>query len=324
VLARKLHHHFTGNPHFEGLPKKFKIGVDAGYRESRYLIQDLGLVRAGTDGGQDRYDVWMAGGLGREPQPAFLFERGVAEERLIPLIEAVVTVYRRHTPQGKRLKHLVRERGEAGLRELLAEELAGKGTLLLADGFARHLTLPVPAAGAARLEAGVFAGELTTAALRRMAQAAGDHAGGFMVLTGDQNVAFIVQEEARAGAAQALAAAGFGGGTREERATFRVCPGSHECRMGLAPTRDIARSILAAMGPAGERLAWAIAGCPNSCAQPQLAGAGVVAAKLVKSEDGERQPRFDLYRRHDADAFGTPTRQGLSLAELIEAVREIG
>ena len=32
VLARKLHHHFTQNPHFEGLPKKFKICVDAGYR----------------------------------------------------------------------------------------------------------------------------------------------------------------------------------------------------------------------------------------------------------------------------------------------------
>jgi sulfite reductase beta subunit-like hemoprotein len=324
VLARKLHRHFTGNPNFEGLPKKFKIGVDAGYEGSRHLIQDIGLVRAGTDGEQDRYDIWMAGGLGREPHPAFLFERGVAEERLIPLIEAVVTIYRRHTPQGKRLKHLVRERGEAGLRETLGEELAGKAALFLADGFARHLTPPAPAAGATRLEAGVFAGELTTAALRRMAEIASDHAGGFMVLTGDQNVAFFVQAEARDEAAQALAAAGFTGASREERTNFRVCPGSHECRMGLAPTRDIARSVLAAMGLACERLAWAIAGCPNSCAQPQLAGAGIVTAKLVKGEDGERHPRFDLYRRSEADAFGIPTRQGLTLAELVETVREIG
>ena len=92
VLARKLHHHFTQNPHFEGLPKKFKIAVEAGYRNSRHLIQDLGLVLAGTEGGQDIYDVWAAGGLGREPQPAYLLEEGVAEERVIPLIEAVVTV----------------------------------------------------------------------------------------------------------------------------------------------------------------------------------------------------------------------------------------
>ncbi len=324
VLARKLHHHFTGNPHFEGLPKKFKIGVDAGYRESRHLIQDVGLVLAGADGGQDRYDVWMAGGLGREPHPAFLFERRVAEERIIPLIEAVVTVYRRHTPQGRRLKHLVRERGEAGFRALLGEELAGKGPLFLADGFARNLTLPVPASGKTHLEARVFAGELTAAVLRRMAQVAGDHAGGFMVLTCDQNVAFLVQDDTRDEAEQALAAAGFSGGTREERTNFRVCPGSHECRMGLALTRDVARSVIEAMGPKGAELSWAIAGCPNSCSQPQLAEAGIVVTKLVKTGEGERQPRFDLYRRSDADAFGIPARQGLSLAELIKAVREIG
>ena len=29
ALARRLHRHFTGNPRFEGLPKKFKIGIEA-------------------------------------------------------------------------------------------------------------------------------------------------------------------------------------------------------------------------------------------------------------------------------------------------------
>lgn len=324
VLARKLHHHFTQNPHFEGLPKKFKIGVDAGYRDSRHLIQDAGLVLSGTDGGQDCYDVWMAGGLGREPQPAFLFERCVPEERIIPLIEAVVTVYRRHTPHGKRLKHLVRERGEGGLRELLREELAGKEPLFLADGFAKHFTPPVPASGTIRLEARLFAGELTAAVLRRLAKIATDHAGGFMVLTCDQDAAFLVREEARERALKALAEAGFSGVSREGRVTFRVCPGSHECRMGLAPTREVARSVLEAMGPKGEQLSWAIAGCTNSCSQPQLAEAGIVVTRQSKMEDGERHPRFDLYRRSGVDNFGIPPHQGLSLTELIEAVGEIG
>ncbi len=324
VLARKLHHHFTGNPHFEGLPKKFKIGVDAGCQGSRHLIQDVGLVLAGSDGGQDRYDVWMAGGLGREPQPAFLFERGVAEERLIPLIEAAVTVYRRHTPPGKRLKHLVRERGEQGYRELLREELAGKGALSLSDGFAKRLTPPVMAPGTTHPEARPFAGELTAVALRRLAGIAADHGGGFMVLTCEQNAAFLVPEEARKAVAQALTGAGFAGASAEQRVGFRVCPGSHECRMGLAPTRDIARSVLEAMGPKGQLLSWAIAGCPNSCAQPQLAEAGIVAAKSAKGEDGERRPLFDLYRRQGPDAFGSPSRQGLSLAELLAAVWDLG
>ena len=145
-----------------------------------------------------------------------------------------------------------------------------------------------------------------------------------MVLTCEQNVAFPVQEDATRKAALALAEAGFSGASREDKVTFRVCPGSHECRMGLAPTRDVARSVLEAMGPKGEPLSWAIAGCTNSCSQPQLAEAGIVATKLAKGEDGERHPRFDLYRRSGTDSFGIPTRQGLSLTELIEAVREIG
>ena len=85
VLARKLHRHFAGNPHFEGLPKKFKVGVDAGYSGARHLIQDAGLVYVGTEEGSDLYDVWLAGGLGREPMPALLFEQRVAERRLLPL-----------------------------------------------------------------------------------------------------------------------------------------------------------------------------------------------------------------------------------------------
>ncbi|MEJ2199461.1 MAG: hypothetical protein P8X63_00375, partial [Desulfuromonadaceae bacterium] len=56
-LVRRLHRHFAGNPHFEGLPKKFKISVEAGYQEARHLIQDVGLVHVG-DG---HYDVWIAG-----------------------------------------------------------------------------------------------------------------------------------------------------------------------------------------------------------------------------------------------------------------------
>jgi sulfite reductase (ferredoxin) len=323
VLARKLHRHFTQNPHFEGLPKKFKICVDAGYRDSRHLIQDAGLVLAGTSEGEDCYDVWVAGGLGREPQPGFLLEGSVPEKRIIPLIEAIVTVYRRHTPPGKRLKHLVREQGEQGLRDLLTEELAGKAPLALPDGFAKQLTTMVTAPETARLVAGVFAGELAASQLKKLAEIARRYAEGFLVLTCEQNVAFLLRDEVRQEAAGALAEAGFTGASREERVTLRVCPGSHECKMGLTLTRDVARSVLDAMGQAGELLSWAISGCSNSCSQPQLADAGIVATKLVKDENDERQPRFDLYRRSCAEGFGIVARQGLSLAELHDAVQEI-
>src|SRR5450759_986484 len=49
--ARRIHRHFTGNPRFERLPKKFKIGIEADVIGGRHLIQDVGLVLAGREEG---------------------------------------------------------------------------------------------------------------------------------------------------------------------------------------------------------------------------------------------------------------------------------
>ena len=46
TMARRLHRHFTANPRFERLPKKFKIGIEADVSGRRHLIQDVGLVLA--------------------------------------------------------------------------------------------------------------------------------------------------------------------------------------------------------------------------------------------------------------------------------------
>lgn len=325
VLARKIHHHFTQNPYFEGLPKKFKIAVNSDYGDPRHLIQDVGLVYAGTADGIDYYDSWAAGGLGREPTEGFLLKGKVPEERIIPLIESVIGVYKDHTPQGKRLKHLVRDIGREEFVRLVQERLDAAPLLAMPDGFDKGLTHRAPSGAAHHLEAVLFAGELEAKALRAFAGIAATYADGFMVLTCDQNVAFLLKEgESLEAAENALAAEGFGRNSREERIAFRVCPGSHECRMGLAPTRDVARSMLEAMGPKGEALSWAIAGCPNSCSQPQLAATGVVTSRIEKMENGELRPLFDLWLRSDDGAMGKVARQRISLDELLQMVREMG
>ena len=323
LLARRLHQHFTNRPHFEGLPKKFKIGIVDGYQKGIHLIQDVGLVPAGSAGEPDAYDVWVAGGLGREPAPGFLLQAGVPERRLIPLVEGIISGYRDHAPAGKRLKHLVREIGRTGFVELLGKQQGGELTLPLPDEHEKTCAMVIPEFHAPSLEAAVFAGELTAAALRSLAVIAAEHADGFLVLNRDQNVSFpIGNRPDRERAAAALAQAGFLGHPREERVRFRVCPGSHECRFGLVPTRDMARELLAEMGREATTLTWAIAGCPNSCSQPQLASVGVIATRMVQEQQDERQPRFDLYRRN-SQGFGTRVGTGLTLQALREAVRAL-
>jgi sulfite reductase beta subunit-like hemoprotein len=86
----------------------------------------------------------------------------------------------------------------------------------------------------------------------------------------------------------------------------------------------VARKILAHLGEQGRTMSWALSGCPNSCSQPQLADIGIVTSALVKGDDGERTPRFDICRRSDSGHLGAVVAHALSEEELYRAVAAIG
>jgi len=312
-LARNLQRHFAGNPHFEGLPKKFKIGVEAGYAGARHLIQDFAIVC--TDAATPRFDVWCAGGLGREPQPAFCFARDLDEAALLPLIEAVVRVYAGKTPAGKRLKHLLRNIGEDGFRAAVQEQLKDNPAPALRPSVAGTLVSTV--AGVITLP--IFAGEMSATTLRQAAALARIYCTGYFAVTADQDLAFPVSDTATEAALRAA--------LRKQKLitdqttiTCRVCPGNHECRMGLAATRDLARTVLAhlADSPLANRT-FAISGCPNSCSQPQLADIGILTRRLERDATGERSPRFDLLQRK-GDHFGATVQSDLDAEQLLTAL----
>ncbi len=323
ALVRTIHCYFTANPRFETLPKKFKIAVEADTLSGRHMIQDLALVPATAGSGAAAYDVWTAGGLGREPQPGFLLAAAVAEELILPLIEAVIGIYAARTPAGKRLKHLLLEIGQEEFRSLVM----GAAALSPPSSYGKNLAavlLPEPGGTPRRLQAGVFAGELSGSELHALAAMAAKWAGGVMVVTTEQNIVCHLPSATDVNAArQELVYAGFAGISRQERVDFRVCPGSHECRMGLTLTRALALEIVALSGPVGMKLRWALSGCPNSCTRPQLADVGIVVSRLV-NEEGERTARFDLYRGNGSDSFATAVGRGLSQEELLREVIAIG
>ena len=322
-LARMIHCHFSGNPHFERLPKKFKIGIEADTGSGRHLIQDLGLVPCKGDDDNAAYNVWVAGGLGREPVPGFLLAENVPEDRILSMIEAVLRLYVACTPSGKRLKHLVREIGQDEFRSRIFADRSISESIPVVKGLATSL-LSQLATTDHRLEAKVFAGELSSSDLNALAGFAENWAGGILLVTADQNVAFHLGRGIDAAAAgEELVYAGFHGTNRKERVNIRVCPGNHECMAGLAPTREIAEELLNRMGPVAMKYTWAFSGCPNSCTRPQLADAGIVAARLVRSENG-REPLFDLYRATGDGCFATIVQSGLTREGLLSAVAASG
>ncbi|HZV80720.1 MAG TPA: nitrite/sulfite reductase, partial [Geobacteraceae bacterium] len=172
-----------------------------------------------------------------------------------------------------------------------------------------------------RLVVPVFAGQLTSSRLRELAMFADRHSAGVLQVTADQDIAYALSAEADADrAARELKTLTEPCPATGTPVTFRVCPGNHECTMGMAATREIAAALIAEMSPAARESIWAISGCPNSCSQPQLASLGIVVSKLVALEDGSRSPRFDLYRRSDA-GLGGKVREQLTLEELSEFVK---
>jgi ferredoxin-nitrite reductase len=319
ALARRIQRHFTGNPRFERLPKKIKIGIEADQRARRHLIQDAGLVLVRSRDGRGWYDLWVGGGLGREPQAGFLLARDVAEERIIPLIEAVLRIYCAGAAPGKRLKHLLREIGEEEFRRRVDADPASHEELPPHRGLVDTL-IPANNDCSRRLEAFCFAGQLSGASLRQLAMFADTWADGALQVTSDQNIAFqlaLLCDESLAQTALKRIQ------PSEEQISLRVCPGTHECRAGLSATRDIAGILVKTMGPVARRLEWALSGCPNSCTQPQLAEVGIVASRLVTEAGDVRSPRFDLYRPM-AEGLNLKTETSLTLEELLATIRKIG
>jgi len=257
--------------------------------------------------------------LGREPQAGFLFAQKVREEQIIPIIEAVVAVYARLAPPPKRLKFLAAQLGEDELQRLVTAEAVYAETFPQRGVFGDNLTQP--AEGRSRLLQPVFAGQLPTAALRQLAAFAQKNADCVLQATVDQNIAFQLSAGVEPDQAVAELAALAGVAATAAQVTFRVCPGNHECKMGLAATRDIAKTVIAAMNSTAKAATWAVSGCPNSCTQPQLADYGIVSSKLVAGAAGEKLPLFDLYQRSKA-GLGEKVRERLTLEELTELVRQ--
>jgi sulfite reductase beta subunit-like hemoprotein len=243
----------------------------------------------------------------------------VPEAELLAIAETLVRVYRAHVEPPKRLKSLLGSQGEPAFRRLLAAELAKTPPGRFRDAFDKAL-LPVSGdAAALKLEVPIFAGELAAERLGRLARIAGEAGIDYLQVTADQNLALLpADQQGRQRLAEALSKAGFGG-LEQPPQVLRVCPGSHDCRMGLAATRDLAEGLQQRYGTKLQGRSLAISGCANSCAQPQLAEFGILASKSVKAADGTRSPRFDLYRRTSA-GLGERQAEQLTEAELFGAL----
>ncbi|GLT09982.1 nitrite/sulfite reductase [Sulfitobacter sp. PR48] len=119
-VAELIRQWSTDHPEFQFLPRKFKVAV-TGAEADRAVIKahDIGLRIVERDGAIG-YEVIVGGGLGRTPMIGKVLYDFVAEEDLLPTLEAIVSVYnllgRRDNKYKARIKITVHENGIEDIR----------------------------------------------------------------------------------------------------------------------------------------------------------------------------------------------------------------
>jgi sulfite reductase (ferredoxin) len=316
-IAEKLSRRFAGNPEFETLPRKFKIGFfSADDLEPLHRINDLGFLEERHESGPSTLSVYVGGGLGREPRLADLFFAHVPADvtTLYELIVAAIGVFhdlgdRKNRAQA-RFKFVLEKLGAQQVRELILERWNAPSVVnvrpiedpaisghALATGVASHGS-HLQADGRYRVFVPLIAGDLTSD-VARLIVAAARHANAEALILGTrQNIAIVDVPAQNVSALQReLAEIGLAPEGWNGPRDIVACPGSAQCRKAYLETRNFARELAEALdassAPAwAKRLRIGLSGCPNACTQPHIQELGFRGQ--VGVVNGKKRQGFDF------------------------------
>lgn len=271
-------------------------------------VNDAGFVSTVRDDGVLGYELFAGGSAGKAPFLAIPLVDFVPRTDVLAAAEALVEVYIAHgdldRPTKGRMKFLVRSLGEQRFRALFTDAYAEARTrprpepppVDVPDESAVAAVLscapeggwgsgvrPQRTPGRALVTVTVPLGDLDGDDLRMLADLADDLGDATLYLTRNQNVALRdVTLEAVPSVRERLAACGLGLAGADQASDVRACTGGPVCALAITPAQA-AGSTLAAQ-PALARntgLRVHVSGCPNSCAQHQIADLGFSGGKVT-------------------------------------------
>ncbi|MGH8992213.1 MAG: nitrite/sulfite reductase, partial [Acidimicrobiia bacterium] len=164
--AEATFRHFLRHPYAQRLPRKFKINFSGCATDcGQAMFNDVGVVavnRPRPDGTTEAgFRVFLAGGLGANPHPAFALEPFTAREDLLPTLEAALRTFdhdgNRDNKLRARMKWLV---DTLGIDELRRRILKERSHLVAAAGWPGGI--PPAVAEAGDLPAGLAPGAVPT------------------------------------------------------------------------------------------------------------------------------------------------------------------
>jgi len=313
LVALKLHELFLGNETYANLPRKYKISVSACPEQCCHPeIHCVSLVgAAGTVDGKTAhgFDVRVGGGLSTQPFLAQRLNAFITPDEVIEVVSRITDIWR-ETPEYRekrhhaRLKYLVHDWGVAKLRDTLEARL-GRPLLESPAGyedppesFRDHVGVHAQKqAGQYYVGAPVLVGRITSRQLRKVADLSRRYADGKTIrLTVRQNILLLNVPEANVEKVlNGLAEAGLSVNAHPVRRSVVTCTGTEFCRLAITETKARSRQIIEYLEkrvPLDEPLRLHVTGCPNACAQYQIAHIGLMGSKA--KVDGQTVDAYDI------------------------------
>ena len=308
--------YFLRNPICAEMGRKIKISFSSSELDTAYsYIHDFGFIpKIRIDNGKEirGFKVMLGGGLGAQPILAQTVHEFLAEEEIIPYMEATLRVFDRHGERNNRnkarFKYLVQK---LGLEEVLAlieiEKKAIKNKTVVVDRD-RQITTNLPTKEVCEIEPqdplafelwkstntfqqkqegyyGVYVnvqtGDIPTEKARKLIAGVRDHIADDIRITQDQNLLFkYVRKESLVHIYEALTALGFGKPGYNSTADITTCPGTDTCNLGISNSTEMARVLENYIHEFHQdfiqekEFKIKISGCMNSCGQHGLAHLG--------------------------------------------------
>jgi len=301
-----------GNPEFTNLPRKFNIAIEGGRDNSIHAeINDIAFVPAFQEiGGEAHlgFNVVVGGFFSaKRCEAAIPLNVWVSPDEVVGLCRAILEVYRDHglraNRQKSRLMWLIDEWGierfRAAIEQRIGHTLYAAAAKDEIDWEKRdHIGVyPQKQSGLNYVGILIPVGRLYAADMFELARIAEVYGSSEMRLTIEQNVIIPNIPNTRLGAfLQEPVLEKFAVNPSPLMRSLVSCTGSQFCNFALIETKNRALAMIKELeaeieAPQPVRIHWT--GCPNSCAQPQVADIGLMGTKVRK--DGKTVEGVDIY-----------------------------
>ncbi len=295
---------------FSNLPRKFKVSISGSLQDaSQPEINDVGIYGFKKAGDKEpRFAIQAGGGLSRDPMLGKKLPVALKKKDIVPVVTAICEIFKefgnRENRRKARLKFLVESWGpEKLLKEVehrIGYNLERCEEVPIAENFPENYfgVIPQKQKGLVAIGLSVLTGCLTSDKLLGLADLSEKYGSGEFKTTNQQNIILInIQEKNTPSLKKDLIKSGFNLGENGVHRGVVACTGNEFCNLALVETKAFARKLTARLvskfPDVKDTIPIHISGCPNSCAQQQVAAIGLMGA--IKMVDGKKYDAFHIY-----------------------------